>query len=220
VRSVGASLASAIVDGAPWRDSEDLVRRAGAQQQHLEALASAGALDAFGSSRRELTWSAGAAAQGTPDRLAGVVTGTTAPQLRMPSELERVADDLWSMGLTPDAGALAIMRPLLDQRGVVRASALVSAESKRVSVAGIVTHRQHPETARGAVFINLEDETGHVNVIFSKGAWARWRETARYSSALIVRGSLERGQGTLALLAESVEALEIKALAPPSRDFR
>jgi len=220
VRSVGTSLAQAIVDGAPWRDSEDLVRRAGAQQQHLEALASAGALDCFGSSRRALTWSAGAAAQGTPDRLAGVVTGSTAPQLRAPSELERVADDLWSMGLTPDAGAIAIVRPLLDQRGVVKASSLLAAESKRVSVAGIVTHRQHPETARGAVFINLEDETGHVNVIFSKGAWARWRETARHSPALVVRGSLERGQGTLALLAESVEALEIRALAPPSRDFR
>jgi error-prone DNA polymerase len=124
------------------------------------------------------------------------------------------------MGLTPDATAMALVRSALDERGVVRANALVGVESKRATVAGVVTHRQHPETARGAVFVNLEDETGHVNVIFSKGAWTRWRQTARYAPALLVRGSIERGQGTLTLVAESVEALEMKTPVPPSRDFR
>ena len=61
---------------------------------------------------------------------------------------------------------------------MTRADALLSVEGTRVAVAGVVTHRQHPETANGAVFVNLEDETGHVNVIFSKGAWARWNEVA------------------------------------------
>jgi error-prone DNA polymerase len=81
-----------------------------------------------------------------------------------------------------------------------------------------VTHRQHPETANGAVFINLEDETGHVNVIFSKGAWARWSLVARKSPALMIRGTLQRGQGTLALTAESVEPLLLGATTP-SRDW-
>jgi error-prone DNA polymerase len=220
VRSIGEDVAVSIAASAPWRDSEDLVRRAGVQQQHLEALAAAGALDCFGESRRALIWTAGAAAQGTPDRLVGVVTGTTSPRLAIPSEFERVSDDLWSIGLTPDATAMALLRTALDERGVVRANALVSVERRRATVAGVVTHRQHPETARGAVFINLEDETGHVNVIFSKGAWARWRQIARYAPALLVRGSIERGQGTLTLVAESVEALEMKAPVPPSRDFR
>jgi len=92
-------------------------------------------------------------------------------------------------------------------------------ESPRVAVAGVVTHRQHPETAKGAVFLNLEDETGHVNVIFSKGAWARWRECARSSPALIIRGTIQRGQGSLALTAEFVEALSLGATVP-SRDWR
>jgi error-prone DNA polymerase len=86
-------------------------------------------------------------------------------------------------------------------------------------VAGVVTHRQHPETANGAVFVNLEDETGHVNVIFSKGAWARWRSVARSSPALLIRGSLQRGQGSVALLAEFVEPLTLGATTP-SRDWR
>ena len=180
LRTIGEELATCVVEGAPWRDSSDLVRRAGLQQHHLEVLAAAGALDSFGATRRALAWSAGAAAQGTLDRLPGVVTGLEAPVLPATSEMERVADDMWSMGLTPEATAIALVRDYLNERGVTRADALIGAEGSRVLVAGVVTHRQHPETANGAVFINLEDETGHVNVIFSKGAWARWsRESHR-----------------------------------------
>jgi len=108
--------------------------------------------------------------------------------------MERVADDMWSMGLTPEATAIALVRDYLNERGVTRAAALIgarfsSARRRRRD------HRQHPETANGAVFINLEDETGHVNVIFSKGAWARWSLVARKSPALMIRGTLQRGQG-------------------------
>jgi error-prone DNA polymerase len=219
VRGVGRELAERIAAGAPWRDAEDLVRRAGCQQHHLEALAAAGAMDCFGESRRALTWTAGAAAQSTTDRLEGVVTGLRAPRLAIPTEMERVADDLWAMGLTPEATAIALVRGWLDERGVTRAARLMGAESSRVTVAGVVTHRQHPETANGAVFVNLEDESGHVNVIFSKGAWARWGSVARRSPALMIRGALQRGQGTLALQAEFVEPLALGATTP-SRDWR
>jgi error-prone DNA polymerase len=141
-----------------------------------------------------------------------------APELPATTEMERVADDLWAMGLTTEATAISLVREQLNERGVTRAHALLAAEGSRVSVAGVVTHRQHPETANGAVFLNLEDETGHVNVIFSKGAWARWSVVARSSRALVIRGSLERGQGTMALSAEHVEALDLGATVP-SRDW-
>ncbi len=219
VRGVGEEVATRIVEGAPWRSQEDLVRRAGVRQHHLEALAVAGALDGFGATRRALVWRAGAAAQATVERLEGVVTGDQAPELSDSDEFERVADDLWSLGLTTEATGLALVRDTLDVRGVVRASDLESTPHSRVLVAGVVTHRQHPETARGAVFLNLEDETGHVNVIFSKGAWARWRDVAAPSSALLVRGTLQRAQGTLTLLAEHVEPLPLGATVP-SRDWR
>ncbi len=219
VRSLGSELAQRIVAGQPWRDGSDLARRAGLQQHHLEALAVAGALDDFGSSRRALAWSAGAAAQALPERLVGVVTGLVAPALAKVSAMERVADDLWSMGLTTEATAMALMREELNERGVTCALALVDATSKRVTVAGVVTHRQHPETANGAVFVNIEDETGHVNVIFSKGAWTRWSSVARVAPALVVRGSLERAQGTLCVVAEYVASLELGA-SVPSRDWR
>jgi error-prone DNA polymerase len=99
VRTIGSEVAQRIAEGAPWRDPEDLVRRAGCQQHHLEALAAAGAMDCFAQSRRALIWTAGAASQSTTDRLEGVVTGLRAPRLLPPTEMERVADDLWSMGL-------------------------------------------------------------------------------------------------------------------------
>jgi error-prone DNA polymerase len=219
VRSIGSEIAERIVGGAPWLDSADLVRRAGLQQHHLEALAVSGALDAFGPSRRALTWSAAAAAQSLPDRLPGIVTGLVAPALPPTSEMERVADDLWSMGLTTEKTAIGLVREMLNERGVTRADALIGAESSRVTVAGVVTHRQQPETANGAVFVNLEDETGHVNVIFSKGAWARWSDIARGSPALVIRGSLERGQGSVTLAAEFVEPLAL-GVTTPSRDWR
>ena len=219
VRGIGRELAERIGEGSPWRDPEDLVRRAKCQQHHLEALAAAGAMDCFGGSRRALTWTAGAAAQSTTGRLEGVVTGLRAPRLPLTTEMERVADDLWAMGLTPEATAIALVRDWLDERGVTMAARLMGAESSRVTVAGVVTHRQHPETANGAVFLNLEDESGHINVIFSKGAWARWEKIARRSPALMIRGALQRGQGTLALQAELVEPLSLGATAP-SRDWR
>ncbi len=217
LRGIGEDLARRLVAGAPWSGPEDLAHRAGCDAAQLESLAAAGALDAFGPSRRALTWAAGAAAQVRPDRLPGVATGLVAPPLVPPTAMERVADDLWSMGLTPEATAMALVRADLVARGVVTAAALGGAEQRRVRVAGVVTHRQHPETARGAVFLNLEDETGHVNVIFSRGAWARWSAVAGRSSALVIGGTLERGQGTLALAAETVEALEL--VAPAARDW-
>ena len=174
----------------------------------------------MGESRRALIWSAGAAAQSDPSRLAGIVTGTIAPALAEPTELEAVADDLWALGVTPDATALSLMRPELDRRGVVTAGSLSTQLAARVCVAGAVTHRQHPESAHGAVFLNLEDETGHANVVFSRGAWVRWRHLARRAPALVIHGRLERAQGVVNVVAERVEALELRAPVPGSRDFR
>ncbi len=231
VRGVGDATAERIVAGRPWRGSEDLVRRAGVTQAQLETLAAAGALDpdGFGAApgrsatavRRRLLWAAGAAAQSTPDRLPGVVMGSDAPPLPEPSPLDSVGDDLWALGLAPERTAMHLARERLEAMGVVTASALERRQDgDRVTVAGVVTHRQHPETAGGAVFVNLEDETGHVNVVFSRGAWARWKHVARHSPVLLIRGRVRKGQGAVSFDAERVESLVIGAAVPASRDFR
>ena len=89
-----------------------------------------------------------------------------------------------------------------------------------VEVGGIVTHRQQPETAKGVVFINLEDETGLVNVICTPDVWKRFRKVARTSPALVVHGMLERHQGVTNLLARRIEHLALSPAAHlRSRDF-
>ena len=182
VRGVGDAVAERIVAGRPWVGGEDLVRRAGVLRAQLETLSSAGALDAeedaTAASRRRLLWAAGAAAQGTPDRLPGIVVGAEAPSLPEPTRYDSVGDDLWALGLAPEQTAMHLARERLEAMGVVVARDLPGCtDGDRVSVAGVVTHRQHPETAHGAVFVNLEDETGHVNVVFSAGpgrVGSRW----------------------------------------------
>jgi error-prone DNA polymerase len=225
VRGVGQGVAERIRAGRPWSGEEDLVRRAGVNRAQLETLAAAGALDpqerTDSRSRRRWLWAAGAAAQGTPDRLPGIVTGAEAPPLPEATAYESVGDDLWALGLAPEHTAMHLARERLEAMGVVPAAALGGrVDKERVMVAGVVTHRQHPETARGAVFVNLEDETGHVNVVFSRGAWARWKAVARHAPVLLIRGRLELGQGTVNLTAERVEALTVGTAVPASRDFR
>jgi error-prone DNA polymerase len=234
VRGVGEATAERIVAGRrerPWSGSEDLVRRAGVTQTQLETLAAAGALDPVGedvpgsvtSMRRRLLWGAGAAAMGTPDRLPGVVVGAEAPPLPEPSLYDSVADDLWALGLAPERTAMHLARERLEAMGVVTAADLESPsyeDGDRAVVAGVVTHRQHPETARGAVFLNLEDETGHVNVVFSRGAWARWKHVARHTPVQLIRGRVRKGQGAVSFDAERVEALRVGTAVPASRDFR
>jgi len=83
----------------------------------------------------------------------------------------------------------------------------------------VVTHRQAPESAHGAVFLNLEDETGMVNIVCSRGAWVRWKPVARACPALLVRGRVERSEGSMTLVAERFEPLPLGPV-PASRDFR
>ena len=167
-----------------------------------------------------MVWGAGAASQATADRLPGVVTGADPPALPTPTPWEEVADDLWSLGMAPDTTAMELARGGLDRRGVVRAASLAGRPAgDRVTVGGVVTHRQAPESAHGAVFLNLEDETGMVNIVCSRGAWVRWKPVARACPALLVRGRVERSEGSMTLVAERFEPLPLGPV-PGSRDFR
>jgi len=171
--------------------------------------------------RRRALWAAGPVSEATPERLSGLVVGEPAPRLPALTPLEETAADVWATGLTVGTGAVELARAHLDSLGVVPADRLLDAKTDvRVLVGGVVTHRQHPESAKGTVFLNLEDETGMVNVICSPGAWERWRHIARHSPALLVRGRLERTEGAVSVVAEKITSLDLGAPIPTSRDFR
>jgi error-prone DNA polymerase len=130
--------------------------------------------------------------------------------------------DLWATGVAPDGHPTRFLRARLDALGVTTAAGLPAVEhGGRVRVAGVVTHRQRPATAGGTMFVNLEDETGLVNVVVSRGCYARHRRVARAAPALVVRGRLERGDGdVLNVVAERLEPLDGAVGALRSRDFR
>jgi error-prone DNA polymerase len=206
--------------GGPFRDLEDFARRTGAATDAIEGLATAGAFGCFGLSRRDALWAAAALREARPDKLPGLVTGLEAPALPGMTAPEEAAADLWSMGLSPRAHPTEFTRPALEERGVLTIAGLADVPHRMVvEVAGVVTHRQRPGTAKGVIFINLEDETGLLNVICSPGLWRRHRRVARTSSALLIRGVLERHQGVVNLVAHRLTPLSAGA-APRSRDFR
>jgi error-prone DNA polymerase len=230
VRNVGDDLAERIVverdAHGPYRDMEDFGRRVPVDLGVLEALATAGAFGCFADARgqpldrRRALWGAGAVAQTGNDRLAGVVTGVHAPQLPGMTEREEAVADLWATGVSAEGHPTRFVRDVLDQLGVVTASGLRDIDDRaKVVVGGVVTHRQRPATAGGTMFINLEDETGLMNVVCSLGCWTRFRRVARSAPALLVRGRLEKVEGVINVVAEKLEPLPLSATIP-SRDFR
>jgi len=225
VRGIGTPLAERIVaereSGGDFATMADLVRRVGLSTAQLEFLAAAGAFDSLGLSQREALWSAGSAAQDRAEFLPDSIVAVQPPLFSMPTEAEQLSSDLWATGISPTDHPIRHVRRQLDARGVYAAVSLQTAESgRRIEVAGVVTHRQRPATASGITFVNLEDETGLVNVICSVGVWNRYRRVARDAPAMVVRGIVERSaEGVINLLADRIEALVV-GQQTTSRDFR
>ncbi|ORX14119.1 DNA polymerase [Mycobacterium xenopi] len=224
VRHIGDELAERLVEerkvNGPFTSLLDLTSRVQLSVPQVEALATAGALGCFGLSRREALWAAGAAATQRPDRLPGVGSSSRIPALPGMSELELTAADVWATGISPDSYPTQFLRADLDALGVLPAEKLLSVpDGDRVLIAGAVTHRQRPATARGVTFINLEDETGMVNVLCTPGVWARHRKLAQTAPALVVRGQVQNASGAVTVVAEQLAKLTLK-MGSKSRDFR
>jgi error-prone DNA polymerase len=218
VRNLGQTPAAAVVAGQPYADLEDFARRTSLPRQALEALATAGAFGCFGLSRREALWAAGAAATVRAGHLPGATIGLTAPPLREMTPAEVTFADMWATGTYGAVHPIEHIRPLLG--GVMHAAELVDAANGAVvSVGGLVTHRQQPGTARGVVFLSLEDETGMANIICPPDVWQRHRRIGTTASALVVTGRVERLDGAVSLLATGLRKLRVVAAAQ-SRDFR
>ena len=230
VRTIGEERAAEIVaerEREPFTSLADLSRRVPLTREQLEALATAGALRAWGS-RRENLWSAGALAHehgvvhGTwlQPPLPGTAVGARPPALPGMDVVEEAVADVWATGVTPHTFPTRFVRPRLEASGVVAIAELERREpGERLRVGGVVTHRQRPKTASGITFLSLEDETGLLNVVCSVGLWQRYRRVARTSAALVVRGTLERADGVTNLVADALEPLSL-AVPSRSRDFR
>ncbi|GGL06406.1 error-prone DNA polymerase [Curtobacterium luteum] len=225
VTSLGRRSAERIVAerraNGPFTDMSDLARRVGLTTAQLEALAAADAFASLGEDRRSGIWSAGRAAGERPDQLPGTQVVVQPPLFGQMTSGDVLIADMWSTGMTTDDHPVRHVRPVLERRGVLSVADTMTAENgRRIEVGGIVTHRQRPATASGITFMNVEDETGLVNVICSVGVWGRYRRTARESPAVIVRGILERSaEGVVNVVADRMEHLPL-AVRTRSRDFQ
>ncbi|MFV0427626.1 MAG: error-prone DNA polymerase [Beutenbergiaceae bacterium] len=231
VRAVGTKAAQRLVatrEQAPFVDIADLSRRVGLRAAQLEALATAGALASFGHRRREGIWLAGALAGESGQRqgdyiqepLPWTAAGLEMPQLPQMDKATRAVSDVWATGVSVDSFPTQFRRSQLQRGGVLTLAQVPTAQvGSRVRVAGVVTHRQRPATARGVTFLSLEDETGLLNVICTAGVWARYRQVARGSAALVIRGIVEHADGVTNLMADKIEALTLR-VPSSSRDFR
>ena len=198
---------------------DDLARRVDLSSEEVEALALAGAFDDLVGSRRGALWQIGQINGVAPGQL-DVQVATQPPLLPELTQMELLGDDLRATGISTDDHPIRHMRDALNRRGVVRVDQLDGVESgRRIEVAGVVTHRQRPGTAGGVTLLNLEDETGLLNVLVAPMAWRHYRRVARTLRALVVRGILERGdEGVMSLQADRLEALDL-SVPTRSRDF-
>jgi error-prone DNA polymerase len=224
IRTIGQEPAEKITEerdgNGKFRDMADVARRVRLTTPQVEALATAGAFGCFLDDRREALWAAGAVAEERPEKLPGSVVGTSAPALPGMDEIELAVADVWATGISPDSFPTQFIRRRLDALGVVPAAGLSDVDhGSRVLIGGAVTHRQRPATAGGITFLNIEDETGMVNVICTTGLWRRYHRIARSSPALLVRGTVERAEGVVSLLADRLQHLPMR-IPGKSRDFR
>jgi error-prone DNA polymerase len=225
VRTIGDELAERIVvdreTHGRFGSMTDLAHRIGLSTDQMEALATAGGFDGFGVARRDALWAAAAAAAVRPGQLELIVVDEQAtPELPVMTPSEQMYADLWATGVTPREYPTVFARDRLDAMGVVTAAGLRQLEDHtRVLVGGVVTHRQRPATARGVTFVNIEDETGMINVICSREIWARYRKVAQGSAALLIRGMLQHTDNVVNVMAERITALPL-GVRPSARNFR
>jgi error-prone DNA polymerase len=184
-------------------DLADFARRTALERDALENLAAAGAFAPWYPTRREAMW----ALRGLDEREARGELGRAMeieneppPALRPLTPIEQTTFDIHATGVS-DVQPIAHLRPLLDAQNVLAADRLPSMPKNLVcKIGGLVITRQRPGTAKGFVFLTIEDETGLVNVIVRPDVYERNRRIIRGSQCLIVEGVLQKEQGCIDMI--------------------
>jgi len=201
---------------------EHVARRAALSQHELKCLTAADALSALAGHRRQAHWLV-AGVEAAPDLLAQMPQRDPAVALPAPSMGESIVADYASLGFTLGPHPLALLRSRLARLRVVTAERLhCCAHGAAVRAAGLVTCRQRPDTASGVVFVTLEDETGHVNVVVWRALVERQRRALMGASLLAVQGIIERDGDVVHLVAHRLQDYSafLGQLSARSRNFR
>ncbi|MEO6235905.1 MAG: OB-fold nucleic acid binding domain-containing protein [Vicinamibacterales bacterium] len=208
-------------------DSLDtLIRRTGLRRDEVAALAEIGALNAFGFDRRTALWQVEQAIRPAGElfeniEAQGTSIGDRTSPLTPMTIPERLLADYAGTSLTIGPHPMSLRRTELALRGVLRASELPAGRhGRRVRVAGAVITRQRPGTAKGFVFLTLEDETGIANIIVRPDLFSEQRTTIVGEPYLLVEGTLQIQEGVTSVRAERLHSLGGNSPQLDSHDFR
>jgi error-prone DNA polymerase len=219
LREAAATRLVAARQTRPFASVDDLCARAGLTRDEVTTLAEVGALGSLGLRRRAALWQAERAARPPGPLFAGQAPAPEPSPLREMSVTERLVADYRGTGVTVGPHPMALRRADWTRLGVTPAAGLAAlASGRRVRVAGAVVVRQRPGTAKGFVFLSLEDETGIANAIVQPALFERARATLVQEPFLLVDGVLQHEDGVTAVRATAIRTLPAQA-AVPSHDF-
>ncbi len=220
VRSVGEQDAEALAGerarGGPFAGVRDLAQRAPLTGDRLESLVSAGACDCFGRPRRELLWELGLVPRGESVGRSGgeerqlalpLDPTVSTPELADQTVWERMLADYGGTSMSVGVHPLELLRPHLPADVVPSDKLPDLAHRSRVAVAGMVVARQRPATANGVVFMLIEDEHAHINLIVPPQVYDRWRAVVRGEPLILARGTFEKVGRNRNVLVRHLETL-------------
>jgi len=221
VKGLGEEEAKAVVEerqrGGQFKSFDEFATRVGLKEEALRNLALVGAFDSFGEPRRALLWRARDAHRTSPSyvRRALSLPTTEAPSLPPVGDQERTALDYRITGIPTGPQIMSFYREDLARRGVLRACDLESRpHGSYVVIAGAVVVKQHPETAKGHVFLSLEDETGISNIIIRPATYRKFKRVLDSDAAVVVGGTLQTVDGVISVTAQRLDALQLFAKIP------
>ena len=206
----------------PFSNVQDLCTRAQLNRRELAALAEAAALRGIAGHRHRARWDVAAVEKQPDDLLKGINREDESTSIRPASEADDLRADYAATGLTLGRHPLALIRSVLRQRRVRTAQQLLQLKhGTHTRACGLITMRQRPMTANGTIFLTLEDETGHVNVVIWQRLWERQRSIILNASLIAVDGVLESDGEVYHLIAQRVHDFDelAKGLKTRSRDF-
>jgi error-prone DNA polymerase len=220
ISSVGKDEADVLVSergaNGPFRDIADLARRSRLSYDGLEALVKGGACDGFWKPRRDLLWELGLVfraqsvpgSEGEMKQLPLELSPTIeTPPLRDLTRWERMLADYRHTSMSIETHPLALLRPHLPEGTLSSEELHVARHGRQVAFAGMTVARQRPSTAKGIVFMLLEDEFGQVNLIVPSEIYERHRATVRAEPLVLARGRYERVGENRNVLVSSLESL-------------
>ncbi len=209
------ALQKARADGGAFTTLDDLRRRAALPGSALDALAAADALGSLGLERRPALWAARGLPRAAPAPLfvaAGLEEADGPPPATLPlmPASEEVVGDYETIRLSLKAHPVSFLRPRLARIGAITAKAIDAIpDGRRVAVAGVVLVRQRPGSAKGVVFMTLEDETGIANIVVWAKVFERFRPQVMGARMVLVRGRVQRASDSDGLVTHIVaETLE------------